>query len=140
MTTTAPATTPAAAALSGLAGAVLANPALTDLREGLDRDAAVVRAPEALRPFLVAAVAQRAPLLVVTATERECEELADELSGLYDDEVAQFPSWETLPHERLSPAADTIGRRLEVLNSVLSGRPPGIVVAAARSVVPYLRA
>ena len=135
MTTTAPATTPAAAALSGLAGAVLANPALTDLRDGLDRDAAVVRAPEALRPFLVAAVAQRAPLLVVTATERECEELADELSGLYDDEVAQFPSWETLPHERLSPAADTIGRRLEVLNSVLSGRPPGIVVAAARSVV-----
>ncbi|MDN4506308.1 transcription-repair coupling factor [Dietzia maris] len=141
MTTTATATTPATAALSGLAGAVLANPALADLRDGLDRDAAVVRAPEALRPFLVAAVAQRAPLLVVTATERECEELADELSGLYDgpglstEAVVQFPSWETLPHERLSPAADTIGRRLEVLNSVLSGRPPGIVVAAARSVV-----
>ncbi|UVE96004.1 transcription-repair coupling factor [Dietzia sp. B32] len=135
MTTTAPATTPTTAALSGLAGAVLANPALADLRDGLDRDTAVVRAPEALRPFLVAALAQRTPLLVVTATERECEELADELSGLYDDEVAQFPSWETLPHERLSPAADTIGRRLEVLNSVMSGRPPGIVVAAARSVV-----
>ena len=56
MTTTATATTPATAALSGLAGAVLANPALADLRDGLDRDAAVVRAPEALRPFLVAAV------------------------------------------------------------------------------------
>ena len=49
MTTTATATTPATAALSGLAGAVLANPALADLRDGLDRDAAVVRAPEALR-------------------------------------------------------------------------------------------
>ena len=47
MTTTATATnTPAAsapAALSGLAGAVLQNPALADLRDGLDRDAAVVR-------------------------------------------------------------------------------------------------
>ena len=141
MTTTATATTPATAALSGLAGAVLANPALADLRAGLDRDSAVVRSAESLRPFLVAALAERSPLLVVTATERECEELADELRGLFDDPdssheaVAQFPSWETLPHERLSPAADTIGRRLEVLNSVLSGRPPGIVVAAARSVV-----
>ena len=123
------------AALSGLAGAVLASPALADLREGLDRDAAVVSSPEALRPFLVTALARQAPLLVVTATERECEELADELSGIYDDDVAQFPSWETLPHERLSPAADTIGRRLQVLSAVMAGHAPRVVVAAARSVV-----
>ena len=140
MTTTATAKNiPAAgapAALAGLAGAVLSNPALADLREGLDRDAAVVRSPESLRPFLVTALAQQAPLLVVTATERECEELADELAGIYDDdEVAQFPSWETLPHERLSPAADTIGRRLRVLSAVMSGHAPRVVVAAARSVV-----
>ena len=95
----------------------------------------MVRAPESLRPFLVGALAERAPLLVVTATERECEELADELSGMYDGEVAQFPSWETLPHERLSPAADTIGRRLEVLSAVMAERAPRIIVAAARSVV-----
>ena len=135
MTSTAPAVTSTTAALSGLAGAVISNPALADLRAGLDRDTAVVRAPESLRPFLVGALAERAPLLVVTATERECEELADELSGMYDGEVAQFPSWETLPHERLSPAADTIGRRLEVLSAVMAGRAPRIIVAAARSVV-----
>ncbi|MCT2264821.1 transcription-repair coupling factor [Dietzia cinnamea] len=135
MTSTAPAVTSTTAALSGLAGAVISNPALADLRAGLDRDTAVVRAPESLRPFLVGALAERAPLLVVTATERECEELADELSGMYDGEVAQFPSWETLPHERLSPAADTIGRRLEVLSAVMAERAPRIIVAAARSVV-----
>ena len=124
------------AALSGLGAAVLANPALADLRGAVDRHAAVVRSPESLRPFLVAALAGHSPVLVVTATERECEELADELAGIVDDdEVAQFPSWETLPHERLSPAADTIGRRLKVLNSVMSGTPPRIIVAAARSVV-----
>ncbi|KZO60514.1 transcription-repair coupling factor [Dietzia cinnamea] len=133
MTTTV--SSPTTAALSGLAGAVISNPALADLRAGLDRDTAVVRAPESLRPFLVGALAERAPLLVVTATERECEELVDELSGMYDGEVAQFPSWETLPHERLSPAADTIGRRLEVLSAVMAGRAPRIIVAAARSVV-----
>ena len=132
---TSTATSPATTALSGLSGAVSANPALAGVREVLEKDAAVVRSPEALRPFLVTELAGRAPLLVVTATERECEELADELAGLYDDEVAQFPSWETLPHERLSPASDTIGRRLQVLHSVMSGRAPRIVVAAARSVV-----
>ncbi|TCJ80327.1 UNVERIFIED_ORG: transcription-repair coupling factor (superfamily II helicase) [Dietzia maris] len=133
MTTTV--SSPTTAALSGLAGAVISNPALADLRESLGRDTAVVRAPESLRPFLVGALVERAPLLVVTATERECEELADELSGMYDGEVAQFPSWETLPHERLSPAADTIGRRLEVLSAVMAGRAPRIIVVAARSVV-----
>ena len=139
MTTTATATSTRAAsppaALSGLADAVLANPALADLRDGLDGHTAVVRSPESLRPFLVSALAQHAPLLVVTATERECEELADELAGMYDDEVAQFPSWETLPHERLSPAADTVGRRMQVLGAVMAGRAPRVVVAAARSVV-----
>ena len=139
MTTTATAMSTRAAstpaALSGLADTVLANPALADLRDGLDRDTAVVRSPESLRPFLVSALAQQAPLLVVTATERECEELADELAGMYDGEVAQFPSWETLPHERLSPAADTVGRRLQVLGAVMAGRAPRVVVAAARSVV-----
>lgn len=113
MTTTAP--SPAPTALAGLFGSGSANPAM-------DRAAAVVRAPESLRPLLVAELANWAPLLVVTATERECQELA----GLYDDEVAQSPS---------SSGSDTIGRRLQVLSSIMSGRAPRIVVAAARSVV-----
>ena len=29
--------------------------------------------------------------------------------------VAYYPAWETLPHERLSPRSDTVGRRLAVL-------------------------
>ena len=27
-----------------------------------------------------------------------------------------FPSWETLPHERLSPSSDTVGRRVAVMH------------------------
>ncbi|NMH95522.1 hypothetical protein HF519_29065, partial [Pseudonocardia bannensis] len=30
------------------------------------------------------------------------------------DAVAVLPSWETLPHERLSPRPDTVGRRLTI--------------------------
>ena len=113
------------------------NPALAPFLDALDSPAVTVRGAEALRPFLVSELAERGPLLVVTATERESEELADELAGLVDGPVAQFPSWETLPHERLSPAADTIGRRLQVLHSLVSEAEPTprVVVAAARSVV-----
>src|SRR5690625_7411190 len=51
-------------------------------------------------------------VLLVTATAREAEELAQGLGSWMDAEtVGHFPSWETLPHERLSPRSDTeIGR------------------------------
>jgi len=123
--------------LAGLAAVVARSGALADFRAHSGDDVAVVRSAESLRGVLVTELAHTAPLLVVTATERESEELAEELAGLGPHAVAQFPSWETLPHERLSPAADTMGRRLEVLHALLGegGARPRIVVAAARSVV-----
>ena len=56
------------------------------------------------------------PLLVVTATTREAEDTAAALTCyLPEHDVAVFPAWETLPHERLSPRADTVATRLAVL-------------------------
>ncbi|WP_448059323.1 transcription-repair coupling factor [Cellulomonas hominis] len=56
------------------------------------------------------------PLVVVTATGRDADELAAALRGyLPADDVAVLPAWETLPHERLSPRSDTVARRLAVL-------------------------
>ena len=104
-----------------------------------------VTGPTALRPFLVAALASRAqrPVLAVTATGREAEDLAASLSCFLDeDRVAVFPAWETLPHERLSPRSDTVGRRLAVLRRLahpdasdpVSG-PLDVVVAPVRSLL-----
>ena len=57
------------------------------------------------------------PLQVaVTPTGRDAEELANALRAyLPDDAIDVFPSWETLPHERLSPRSDTVARRIRVL-------------------------
>ncbi|QPL05666.1 MULTISPECIES: transcription-repair coupling factor [Actinomyces] len=56
------------------------------------------------------------PLLVLTATTREAEHTAAALTCyLPEHDVAVFPAWETLPHERLSPRADTVATRLAVL-------------------------
>ncbi|WP_151774477.1 transcription-repair coupling factor [Streptomyces abyssomicinicus] len=101
--------------------------------------------PPAARPFAVAALARDAgrTVLAVTATGREAEDLAAALRSLLDpDAVVEYPSWETLPHERLSPRSDTVGRRLAVLRRLAhpSADDPGagpvqVVVAPVRSVL-----
>jgi transcription-repair coupling factor (superfamily II helicase) len=134
--------------LVGLLDAALADPALAaaaDLAARGGPDAAVLdlTAPPALRPFVAAAIAAHRPLLAVTATSREAEDLAAALGCLLPaDEVAVYPSWETLPHERLSPRSDTVGRRLAVLRRLAhpSGTPLRVLVAPVRSVLqPQLR-
>ncbi|OUZ07305.1 transcription-repair coupling factor [Aeromicrobium sp. PE09-221] len=95
---------------------------------------------EALYPFVsTALVRDAATVLVVTATARTAEDLVDHLRCLVDDpdHVAYFPAWETLPHERLSPRSDTVGRRLAVLRHLVHGDVdrPRVVVAPVRSVL-----
>ncbi|TDC74388.1 transcription-repair coupling factor [Streptomyces hainanensis] len=134
--------------LTGLLDAVRHDPALAEAvsaaAEGRRRHVDLV-GPPAARPFAVAALAgARRPVLAVTATGREAEDLAAALRSLLPDAdaVAEFPAWETLPHERLSPRADTVGRRLAVLRRLAHPRPddPGtgpvsVVVAPIRAVL-----
>ena len=80
-------------------------------------------------------------VLAVTATGREAEDLAAALrSYLPLAGIEEFPSWETLPHERLSPRSDTVGRRLSVLRRLAhpENDPIQIVVAPVRAVVQPL--
>jgi transcription-repair coupling factor (superfamily II helicase) len=132
--------------LSGLADAVLADPtlaqAMADARGGavptLD-----LTAPEAMRPYVVAGLVREGrSVLAVTATAREAEDLVAALGDLVDPAlVGYYPSWETLPHERLSPRSDTVGRRLAVLRRLrhpgtdASNGPLRVVVAPVRSVL-----
>lgn len=97
--------------------------------------------PASARVFVAGALARLGPLLVVTATGREADDLTAELRGVFGDAVAAFPSWETLPHERLSPGVDTVGTRLMVLRRLAHpedarlGPPLRVVVTAVRSLL-----
>jgi transcription-repair coupling factor (superfamily II helicase) len=100
--------------------------------------ALAVEGPAALRPFLAAALTDGGrTVLAVTATDREAEDLAAAAGDLLDRAaVAVLPSWETLPHERLSPRPDTVGRRLSIFRSLADpATAPRLVVAAARSLI-----
>ena len=79
-------------------------------------------------PAAGSAEASGTPLLVVTATGREAEETALALrSYLPAHDVAVMPAWETLPHERLSPRADTVAQRLSVLRRLAHPEEGGAI-------------
>src|SRR3954451_17908091 len=129
--------------VAGLVDLALRDPSLQDAaRRAADRpaDLALV-GPASARVFAAAALAQAGPLLVVTATGREADDLTAELHGVFGDTVAMFPSWETLPHERLSPGVDTVGARLMLLRRLAHpedsrlGPPVRILGAAARALL-----
>ena len=78
------------------------------------------------------------PLVVVTATGRETDELAAALESFIDpDGIATFPAWETLPHERLSPRSDTVARRLATLRRLAhpGDLPVRVLIMPVRSLL-----
>ncbi|QAY60894.1 transcription-repair coupling factor [Microbacterium protaetiae] len=102
-------------------------------------------------PVLAALVERRregghpAALLVITPTSRRAESVGPALEELLPGAtVLHFPAWETLPHERLSPSAETVGRRLDALRRAREwaaagdDRGPLIVTASVRAALQPL--
>ncbi|MET0976320.1 MAG: DEAD/DEAH box helicase, partial [Leifsonia sp.] len=103
-------------------------------------------------PLLAALLDRRArdhgaqAALVITATSREAESLEAAITAYAPTaDVVDFPAWETLPHERLSPSAEIVGRRIEALRrlrewteTAAAERRPLIVVASVRAALQPL--
>ncbi|MHB1433916.1 MAG: transcription-repair coupling factor, partial [Streptosporangiaceae bacterium] len=137
--------------LTGLLDVVAEDPRLREALEYASQPGSggiELIAPAALRPVLVSAMARTGrTVLAVTATAREAEDLTAAVASLLSSPhaVAEFPAWETLPHERLSPRSDTSGRRLAVLSRLArpdssdprSG-PLQVVAAPVRSLLQPL--
>ena len=90
-------------------------------------------APSSVHSLLAASLSQ--PLLIVTSSTRRSEELCAEISSLIGkDCVVNFPAWETLPHERLSPKADTVTARFKALNKI-TDRSAKVIVCSIRALL-----
>ncbi|KAD3515280.1 transcription-repair coupling factor [Arthrobacter yangruifuii] len=144
--------------LNGLRAALAEDPSYARVRtlssRPLDRrsEDLQIGAPQGMRAALLAEMVDGLAaagtgddippvVLAVTATGREAEDLAAALrSYLPLAGIEEFPSWETLPHERLSPRSDTVGRRLSVLRRLAHPEtaPVQIVVAPVRAVLQPL--
>ncbi len=127
------------------------------IAELLAADDAVVAIPEAARAVAIAAISElgQAPVvLVATPTAREADQLTHDLVAFVGAEcVDLLPAWETLPFERVSPAIDTMGRRLRAMWHLRHGGSspegsgervagvapqPSIVVAPVRALLQRL--
>ncbi len=132
--------------LSGLLPLIAADPAIAEAMQGIT-GAGLVVPPAATAPTIAALASgvegRSCPVLAVTATTREADDLSEALASLLDPStVGVFPSWETLPHERLSPRSDTVGRRIAVLRRLAHPDPsdPGagplqVLVAPVRALL-----
>ena len=106
-------------------------------------------APSVAAPAIIASLADDdAPLVAVVATSNDAETLEAALGAYIDPgTVARFPSWETLPHERLSPRSDTVAQRIATLRRLVHPQevekeaglaPLRVVVAPLRAVLQPL--
>lgn len=111
--------------ISGLTTALLSSPALAETLSSR-RTLNLGAVPGLHLPLAAAALqleqqqTQRGrSLLIVVASTREAEQALAALQTLLPgDRVAILPAWETLPHERLSPSAETVAQRYRVLTDL----------------------
>src|SRR5690348_16041946 len=100
--------------LTGILSTLVRDPAIEAVRSS--RAGGTLTTAPGATPPLIALLAAAPPagagrtVLAVLPTGREAEDLAGALRCfLPPDSVVEFPAWETLPHERLSPRSDTVG-------------------------------
>ncbi len=95
--------------------------------------------PKSAISYVTATVAQNYPVVLIAATERAAQDYANVLQDFVPAQnIAIFPAWETLPHERLSPSSDTVGRRMAVLRRLVHPDelgPISVLVTSARAFI-----
>ncbi|NDA40460.1 MAG: transcription-repair coupling factor, partial [Actinobacteria bacterium] len=104
---------------------------LSETTKDLLDEAENLVAPSPAHPILIAELAKNKRLVVVTHSSKRATELIGELSAL-TERVMEFPAWETLPHEKLSPNSDTVARRIKTIYNLDEAQ---IIIAPIRALV-----
>ena len=129
------------APLSELPRLLAEDPGLGAVASGLGEVVAVSDAARALFTAGLHRLTGAKPILLAVPTVAEAERLAGDLVPMLGaDAVELFPAWETLPFERVSPALETMGRRLRIMWRLREGgdAAPAVVVAPVRALVQRL--
>jgi len=76
-------------------------------------------------------------ILVITSDKNE-NQIIDNLDYFGDHPIFEFPGWETLPGEEIAPSPDIVGRRFEILYHLLLHQNPRIVFAPLQACLQKL--
>jgi transcription-repair coupling factor (superfamily II helicase) len=88
------------------------------------------------RAYALAGLARQAPVLALVPSERDAEELVDDV-GLFARSCL-LPAWETLPFEHISPNLGTMARRSEARVRLGKAEAGEVVVASVRAAMQRL--
>ncbi len=102
------------------------------------------------KAYILSLIAEqsRRPILIITSTTTDAENLYDDLGFFLGEErslppfrkrLHLFPSWEVLPFEKLSPHPDSVAARLEALYKLVEEHAPiliGTPSALMQKVIP----
>ncbi len=72
-------------------------------------------------------------ILIITGGERETR-LFDDLE-FFTKGTFSFPAWELLPGEEIAPSPDIVGKRLEILHTLLKEKKPQIILTPLQGIL-----
>ncbi|MGI9199007.1 MAG: transcription-repair coupling factor [Candidatus Nanopelagicaceae bacterium] len=107
--------------------------ATTELDKAINSNKDLV-APPSSYAYLISLAALHRSILVLTASSNGAKDLVKEIQEFHADTL-EFPAWETLPHERLSPSSDTVAKRISTLNAITGSAKNWVVVAPIRAAI-----
>ncbi len=114
------------------------SPSLQQFRDQIAREPSLLMeglwdAPKALLVrFLQEATDKN---IVILTAESKMSKLLDDAAYFKISEIMEFPAWETLPGEEISPSPDIVGKRLSILHQLLKKKTPQVVVCPLQSVL-----
>jgi len=112
--------------------------AFPDLAFSPPQDGGEIVCINSLRSYVLASLSKSAPVLIIAPSTRIADELSDEIKSLIGDHVINFPAWETLPHERLSPKSDTVTARFKALNNIKNSETKFVVCSIRALLQPII--
>jgi len=114
------------------------SPSLQQFRDQIAREPSLLMeglwdAPKALLVrFLQEATGKN---IVILTAESKMSKLLDDAAYFKISEIMEFPAWETLPGEEISPSPDIVGKRLSILHQLLKKKTSQVVVCPLQSIL-----
>lgn len=121
---------------------ILQSERIQALQQALQNQEAILieelwNAPKAL----VAALAQQATgkhVLILTGASQEEVRLFHDFAFFTSRPIVNFPSWETLPSEMISPSPDIVGERYRALQEIIHSNEPHIILTGLQACLQRL--
>jgi transcription-repair coupling factor (superfamily II helicase) len=88
-------------------------------------------APKAALISLIHHVTHKTQLVLTAGSSEDL--ILDDLPFFDITHACDFPSWETLPGEEIAPSPDILGRRFEILYTLLTSKKPQVIIASLQA-------